>query len=414
MTGATLELPAPAPAGPGIELRPTRVGLGDVVRIGFDGLAARKLRSVLTALGIAIGIGAMVAVLAVSESSRASLLSVLNRLGTNLLTVSPGQTFGGEAATLPEEATAMIDRIGPVSSVSGVEGLSTIVRRTDLISPNQTGGISVYAADLSLPETLELELSEGVFLNQATTSYPAVVLGASASARLGIGELDGNQLVYVGDTRFVVVGILEPAPLTPEVDRAAFIGRATAAELFEASGTSSTIYVRARPESIDDVRSVLGATANPGNPEEVEVSRPSEALEAQAAAAIAFTGLFLGLGSVALLVGGLGIANVMLMAVLERRAEIGLRRALGATRGHIAGQFLTEAALLAGLGGLLGVSIGVAIAAAYAGSQGWSLVVPLVALIGGPAGALAIGAVAGLYPALRASATPPTEALRAG
>ena len=411
MTEAALELPAP---GVAIDLRPTRVGLGDIIRIGFDGLAARRLRSILTALGIAIGIGAMVAVLAVSESSRASLLSVLERLGTNLLTVSPGQTFGGEAASLPPESSAMIARIGPVSDVSGVEGISTIVRRTDLISTNQSGGISVYATDLSLPVTLDLELADGVFLNEATAAYPAVVLGAAAAARLGVTAIDGQQLVYIGSEWFVVVGILEPAPLTPEVDRAAYIGQAIAAQLFGATGNPSMVYVRADPAAIDDVRSVLGATANPENPEEVEVSRPSEALEAQAAAAVAFTGLFLGLGSVALLVGGLGIANVMLLAVLERRSEIGLRRALGATRGHIAGQFLTEAALLAGLGGLLGVSIGIVVAAVYAGSQGWSLVVPVVALVGGPAGALAIGAMAGLYPALRASATPPTEALRAG
>lgn len=411
MTGATLELPAPDAA---IEVRPTRVALGDIVRIGFDGLAARRLRSILTALGIAIGIGAMVAVLAVSESSRASLLSVLERLGTNLLTVSPGQTFGGEAASLPPESSSMIARIGPVSDVSGVENISTIVRRTDRISSNQGGGITVYAADLSLPATLDLELADGRFLDAATAAYPAVVLGSTAAARLGVTDLDGPRLVYIGSEWFVVVGILEPAPLTPEVDRSAYIGGAIAAELFEATGNPTTVYVRADPAAIDDVRSVLGATANPENPEEVEVSRPSEALEAQAAAAVAFTGLFLGLGSVALLVGGLGIANVMLMAVLERRSEIGLRRALGATRGHIAGQFLTEAALLAGLGGLLGVALGVVVAAVYANSQGWTLAVPPVALVGGPLGALAIGAAAGLYPALRASATPPTEALRAG
>ncbi|MEW5991126.1 MAG: ABC transporter permease [Chloroflexota bacterium] len=411
MTGATLELPAP---GHAVELRPTRVGLADVVRIGLEGLAARRLRSALTALGIAIGIGAMVAVLAVSESSRASLLAVLNRLGTNLLTVSPGQTFGGEAASLPPESIPMIARIGPVTDVSGVEGLSTIVRRTDLISSNQTGGISVYAVDLSLPETLDLELADGRFLDTAIAAYAAVVLGSTAAARLGLSDLDDPRLVYIGSHWFVVVGILEPAPLTPEVDRSAYIGQAIAAELLAATGNPTTVYVRADPAAIDDVRSVLAATANPGNPEEVEVSRPSEALEAQAAAAVAFTGLFLGLGSVALLVGGLGIANVMLMAVLERRPEIGLRRALGATRGHIAGQFLTEAALLAGFGGLVGVALGVVTAAVYAGSQGWTLAVPLVALFGGPLGALAIGAAAGLYPALRASATPPTEALRAG
>jgi len=165
---------------------------------------------------------------------------------------------------------------------------------------------------------------------------------------------------------------------------------------------------------VTDVRDVLPATTNPANAEAVEVSRPSDALEAKAAAATTFTSLFLGLGAVALLVGGLGIANMMLMAVLERRAEIGLRRALGATRHQIAGQFLAEALLLSAIGGVLGVTLGCLIGIAYAQTQGWLVSLPAVGIVGGIAAALAIGAVAGLYPALRAASVSPTEALRAG
>src|SRR4029453_17159396 len=166
-----------------------------------------------------------------------------------------------------------------------------------------------------------------------------------------------------------------------------------AKQLFGAEGSATTIYVRANPDDLDDVRRVLGATANPEHPEEGEGSRPSEALEARAAAKTAFTSLFLGLGAVALLVGGVGIANVMVISVLERRSEIGLRRALGATRKHVGGQFLSGALLLSAVGGAGGVALGAAAPAAYAAVRGWQIVVPAAALAGGLAAALVIGAV---------------------
>ena len=163
---------------------------------------------------------------------------------------------------------------------------------------------------------------------------------------------------------------------------------------------------------IDDVASVLPGTVSPEFPEEVQVSRPSDALEARAAVNDAFTALFVGLGAVALLVGGVGIANVMVISVLERRSEIGLRRALGATRRHIWSQFLTESVVLGALGGLAGVLLGVLVTVGYASTRGWEAAVPPYALVGGFAAAVLIGAVAGLYPALRAARLTPTEALR--
>jgi len=389
-----------------------RVGLLDLARIGAAGLGARRLRSGLTALGIAIGIAAMMAVLGISESSRADLLATLDRLGTNLLTVSAGQSIFGDASTLPDTAPGMIGRIAPVDDVSAVETVEVTVRRTDLISSQETGGISVLAADRSLVATLGGRLASGRGLDAATEKYPTVVLGAVAARRLGIESVADSPLVYLGDHWFSVVGILDELPLSPEIDRAALIGLPIAKELFGATGSPTTIYVRAADAAIDDVRAVLAATANPANPEEVTVSRPSEVIAARAAAASSFTALFLGLGAVALLVGGLGIANVMLMAALERRSEIGLRRALGATRGHIVGQFLTEALLLAGTGGLLGVALGSAVSVAYANSQGWLVSLPIVGIAGGVGMAVVIGAVAGIYPAVRAARTPPTDALR--
>ena len=393
-----------------MELAPSRLLPADIVRVGAIGLRTRRLRASLSALGIAIGIAAMVAVLAISESSKSDLIATLDRLGTNLLRVAPGQTLLGEDAKLPEQARAMIGRVRPVDEVSAVEAVDASVRRTDYISEEETGGISVLAADLDLPATLGATLRAGVFLNAASSRYPAVVLGSIAAERLGIDRVGVN--VWLGNQWFTVVGILDPIELAPDLDRSALVGLPIAKELLGAEGSASTIYVRANPDDLDDVRRVLGATANPEHPEEVEVSRPSDALEARAAAKTAFTSLFLGLGAVALLVGGVGIANVMVVSVLERRSEIGLRRALGAAKGHIRLQFLTESLMLAAAGGVAGVAIGALITVVYAASRGWSPVVPWAVPFGGVALAVAIGAVAGLYPAMRAARLAPTEALR--
>jgi putative ABC transport system permease protein len=393
-----------------MELAASRLLPADVLRVGGIGLRTRRLRAVLSALGIAIGIAAMVAVLAISESSKSDLIATLDRLGTNLLRVAPGQTLFGEDAKLPEEADAMIGRIAPVEEVSSVEVVDATVRRTSYIPEEETGGISVAATDLDLPATLGATLRRGVFLNAATSRYPAVVLGSVAAERLGIDRAGVN--VWLGDRWFTVVGILNPIELASDLDRTAFVGLQIAKALFGAEGSASTIYVRANPDDLDDVRRVLGATANPEHAEEVDVSRPSDALEARAAAKTAFTSLFLGLGAVALLVGGVGIANVMVISVLERRSEIGLRRALGAAKGHIRLQFLAESLMLAAAGGVAGVALGAVITVAYAANRGWDAVVPWYVPVGGIGAALAIGAVAGLYPAMRAARLAPTEALR--
>jgi len=393
-------------------LRPARLAPADVLRVGAAGLRARPTRVILSALGIAIGIAAMVAVVGISTSSRADLQQTLERLGTNLLTVGPGQSLFGDDSHLPDEAVAMVGRIGPVTSVSATGRVADArVYRNDRIPSGQSGGLAVLAARTDLPGTVGAAVAQGTWLNEATAHYPAVVLGWRAAERLGIGHPGPEMQVWLGGRWFTVVGILAPVELAPELDTAALIGWPVAASMLDFDGYATTIYTRSREDSVEAVAGVLAATANPEAPNEVRVSRPSDALEAKRASDDAFTGLLLGLGAVALLVGGVGVANTMVISVLERRAEIGLRRSLGATRGQIRAQFLTESGLLSALGGLGGVLLGIGVTAAYATTQGWPTVVPVWAVAGGIGATVLIGVLAGLYPAVRASRLAPTEAL---
>ena len=392
---------------------PSRMTPADTLRAAGIGLRTRRLRSVLSALGIMIGIGAMVAVLGLSESSKSDLLSQLDRLGTNMLQVQAGSGIGLGPGTLPEESVVMAARIGPVDTVASVADVgSARIYKNDLVPEGQTGGLSVAAADPNLLSTLQGSMAHGIFLDEASPDYPVTVLGDVAAERLGISSLRTPTNVWIGGEWFTVVGIMAPLELSPDLDRSALVSLSAAETYLEDDLVPSTIYVRTDPASVDDVRNVMAATVNPENPDQVEVTRPSDALEAREAAESALTNLFLGLGAVALLVGGVGIANVMVISVLERRGEIGLRRALGATKRHISVQFLGESLLLAGIGGLGGVLLGSAVTAAYAWFQGWGVLIPMIAVVGGIVAALVIGAVAGLYPARRAARVSPTEALR--
>ncbi|MGH2836616.1 MAG: ABC transporter permease [Solirubrobacteraceae bacterium] len=407
--GVAARQPQPTPP----QIGRARLPFRELVGVALQGIRTRKLRAALSALGIAIGIGAMVAVVGVSSSAQANLIAEIDSLGTNLLTVSPGTDFLGNAAVLAPSSVPMIKHMLHVESDAPIYQLTGAnVYRTPLVPAEQTGGIGVDAAGVELPKVVGTTLASGHFLGRVSQSYPEVVLGAQAAATLQITHVSGHLMLYIGNQYFEVVGILNPVKLDSSLDSVVFISLPMAEKYFQALPEPSEIYVRSTQNNVTSVADLLSATANPQDPSSVSVSRPSDVLEARAAAKGQFTTLLLGLGAVALLVGAIGIANIMVISVLERRGEIGLRRALGATRSHITIQFLAESALLAAIGGIFGLAIGAGATEVYAAAKHEPFIVPLYALIAAPTAGFIIGALAGLYPAAKASRLSPTEALR--
>jgi putative ABC transport system permease protein len=400
---------SPRPAAPSA----ARLHPADLAALASIGLRTRKLRAGLSALGIAIGVAAIVAVLGLASSSQAALLAEIAQLGTNLLTVTNGQNFSGGAAELPVAAPGMIGRLPGVLSVQDTGTVNANAYRSPLIPAIDTNALSVDAATLGLPAVAGTSLAQGRYLNAATARLPVAVLGAAAAQRLGIDRIRPGMRIWVGGRWFYVTGILNPAVLASEIDSAILVGFPAAQKYLHFDGHPSQIYIRTvnTQTATTRVDNLLGAQANPENPSEVDVAQPSDALTAQADTAGAFNDLFLGLGAVALLVGAVGIANIMVISVLERRQEIGLRRALGATRGQIRTQFLAEAILLSLAGGVVGVAAGAAATAVYAHAHGEAIVIPPGAWAGGLAATLLIGAAAGLLPAIRAARLSPTQAL---
>ena len=403
-------------------LIPARLTAGDLARVASVGMRTRRLRATLSALGIAIGVAAIVAVLGLSSSSQAGLLAEIDQLGTNLLTVTNGATFTGQTAQLPLAAPSMIARIGPVESVADTGIVPNAnVYRSPLIPSIDTNALQVQAASLGLLPVLATTVAQGSYLNAATATEPVAVLGASAAQRLGIDRVYPGERIWLGGIWFYVAGILNPAVLAPQVDTSVLVGYPAAQRYLgynsvitgrRTVGQPTMIYVRAQTSQVAAVQSVLAQTAYPEYPNQAVVSQPSAALTARAQAQSALNSLFLGLGAVALIVGAVGVANIMIISVLERRSEIGLRRALGATQRQIRTQFLAEAIMLALIGGAVGVAVGALATVIYASAKNWAIVIPALAWGGGMGAAILIGAVAGLVPALRAARLSPTEALR--
>jgi putative ABC transport system permease protein len=407
-------------SGPSAAPAAARLHPSDLAGLASIGLRTRKLRATLSALGIAIGVAAIVAVLGLAASAKAALLAEIARLGTNLLTVSNGQTFSGGLAELPVAAPGMIARLPGVTAVQDIGTVTGVnAYKSPLIPPINTNAISVVATTLGLPAVAGTSLAQGQFLNAATARQPVAVLGAVTARLMGIDRIRPGMRIWIngqtgsqtGGQWFYVTGILNPAIYDSGLDSAVLVGFPAAQEYLHSDGHPSQIYLRASDGRVRAVDALLGAQANPEHPSQVNVSQPSDALTARADAQGALDTLFLGLGAVALLVGAIGVANIMVISVLERRSEIGLRRALGATRGQIRTQFLAEAVLLSLAGGAVGVMAGAAATAVYARGHGEAIAIPPQAWAGGLAAAVIIGALAGLLPAIRAARLSPAQAL---
>ena len=392
-----------------------RLRPGDLAALASIGLRTRKLRAGLSALGIAIGVAAIVAVLGLAASAQAALLDEISQLGTNLLTVTNGQTLAGATAELPQAAPGMITRLPGVTAVQDTGSVGNVYAyKSPLIPSIETNALSVAAATLNLPAVAGTSLAQGRFLNAATAREPVAVLGAVTAQLLGLDRIRPGMRIWVGGQWFYVTGILTRDTYAPEIDSAVLVGFPAAEKYLHFDGHPSEIYVRTAENDqavTTTVDGLLGAQANPESPGQVDVSQPSDVLTARADAKGALDTLFLGLGGVALLVGAIGVANIMVISVLERRQEIGLRRALGATRGQIRIQFLSEAILLSLAGAAAGIIAGAAATAAYARGHGETVVIPPEAWAGGLAAAVVIGALAGLLPAIRAARLSPTQAL---
>ncbi|MFD5199387.1 ABC transporter permease [Streptomyces sp. NPDC058375] len=398
--------------------RPVRLALSDLLLLGMIGIRTRRVRAALSALGISIGIATMIVVTGIPASSQRALEAELTALGTNRLKAVADSSLAapGETVAFPQEAAAMVSRIGPVRAVTDVANTRTKVRRSDRLDSRNAAGLMVLAARRNLPEVLNAHVRSGTYLTEATERFPTVVLGSHAAARLGHLDLVPGEpppQILLGNRWFSVVGILRSIPLAPDIDRAVLVGWDAARDALGFDGRPTQLFVEAEEAAMEDVREVLPETIAPENPGLVKVSRPSDALAAKRSAQATFSGLFVGLASVALLVGGIGVANTMVISVLERRREIGLRRALGASRGQIRSQFLTESVALSVLGGFAGVVLGTLATVGYAAYRTWPLVIPLPAAAGGLGGAIVVGVLAGVFPAVRASRLPPTEALSA-
>jgi len=394
----------------------------DLLRTAGLGVTSRPQRTALSALGVALGIASLVALTWAAASNQAELLRQLDEQGADLAVVSP--TLGPDNQPIPvhDAAPEMIARVHGVAQIGVLEhppeGLG--VFRNELVPPQETNGLTVAVARPNLFDAVGAELAHGRWFDDATRALPTVVLGATAAERLGIAA--AGEQVWIGGRWYGVIGILESSGLAGGgLNTAAILGdrwvRAAYGDPAAPAGEDpighvAQIFVRAEPGRIGEVSSALAAAASPGAPHQVDVAGLLDLAAARATADDALATLGLVLAGIALLVGGVGIANTMVVTVMERRGEIGLRRALGARPGQVATQFVAEAVALSLLGGLTGAALGTAAAVVIAFANQQPVAVPLPALVAGPVVAVVVGAVAGLHPAMRAARTPPTQALK--
>lgn len=392
----------------------TKLRFSDLLRTAWLGVASRPQRTALASLGVALGIASLTALTGAAASNQAQLLADLDRMGANLAIVTATPGPDDVPVPLPHTAPERIQRVDGVADVGVFETAPEDVHvyRTDLVPATETNGLQVAVARPDVLRAIEATLASGRWFDDATRALPVTVLGRTAADRLGI-TTPGDR-VWIGGHWYGVIGILDSAGLATEIDTAAILGDRWVRNSFDATdvGDLSAIYVRAEPGRIDQIADTLPSAASPGSPF-VTVNTLTELADARTTADDSLNTLGFALAGIALLVGAVGIANTMVVTVLERRGEIGLRRSLGARSVHIAVQFLTEAATLALIGGVAGLALGATAATIVAAVSRQPVVIPAEVAAVSPGIAVLVGALAGLAPALRAARLSPTLALRA-
>jgi len=391
--------------------------LGDLVGVAWSGLKARKIRTLMIMLGPIIGVAAMVSAVGLTESAKGALQAQLAQLGTNLVIVQAGGTFGSQNPTLPSNSVQRVENMSTVTSAAATSNLSGVIAVPvqGASTYYEAFPVPVRAADDNLPSVLQVPTIDGRWLNPTDNRLHlrSVVLGEGIAKQYGYlpGE---TRTIRLNNTNFGVVGVLGPVALDPELDNAAFVTQWAAKHVLGTNGRPNQLYVRAIPGTTQQTANALPTAINLGSSTQVSTQIPTDVLQAAAQANKTLQQVALLAGLLALTVGGIGIANVMSISVIQRSSEIGIRRAVGHSRSKIGAQFLLEALFVGVLGGIIGAVVGVGVVYAVSAIAGWVVVIAYREIPIWMGLALLVAVIAGLYPSIKAARLEPLETLRLG
>ena len=399
------------------------IGYRDLLSEGMAGLLARPGRAVLTILGTVLGVGALVATVGFARTAGNQIVGRFDELAATSVVVTSGQALPSsiqQEALIPADAQSRLLRLNGVTA-AGVFGPVDIgaatVRSVPVIDPlaHNEFDVTVFAASDGLLDAVRGRLTTGRFFDSGHSQRGdnVAVLGPGAARRLGITRVRQQPVVFVGDEPFVVIGILNDVKRQPELLNGIIIPEGTARNIYTYK-SPTTVQIDVDVGAATLIASQAPIALHPNAPDLLQVQKPPELDDLRSRVEGDVDSLFLVLGGVALLVGAIGIANVTLVSVLERVGEIGLRRALGAARHHIAMQFLVESGAMGLVGGIVGASLGVLLVVTLSAQRGWTPVIDLWIPLAAPILGALLGLLAGAYPAFRASRLEPVEALRAG
>jgi macrolide transport system ATP-binding/permease protein len=393
----------------------------DLVSETMAGMLARPIRMALTVLGIVIGMSALVATIGLTRTAGNRIISQFDQLAATELFISarPGVVTGTiDPRAIPWDAPERLARLNGVVAaglLSDVNVHDALVTASQVVDPvNETAlRLAVRAASPDLFPAVRAKLASGRFLDGGHSSRAdcVAILGPDAARRLGINGVERLPAIFIGDQLCLVMGILRDVVRRPELLGSVIIPEGTAREHFGLFGPG-LVVVETKIGAAGLIATQARAALRPDDPRALRVQLPQEPRRVRDDVQTDLNVMFLLLGGLSLIVGALGIANITLVGVMERTAEIGLRRAIGATRRHIAKQFLFESASMGIVGGLLGSSVGVLIVVGVSAYQVWTPVLDPLAPLLAPVVGGAIGLLSGVYPASRAARLEPAEAFR--